>query len=47
MCFIGHYWLKGDLNPLASNVIGVDYSVAKGGKLVAYQVSEKRFRYVE
>jgi len=35
--FIGHYWLEGTPQPLASNIACVDYSVAKpGGKLVAY-----------
>ena len=36
-CFIGHYWLKGEPSPLASNVACLDYSVAKQGKLVAYR----------
>ena len=35
--FFGHYWLKGDPAPLAEKVACVDYSVAKGGKLVAYR----------
>ena len=35
---LGHYWMTGELAPLASNVACVDYSVAReGGKLVAYQ----------
>ena len=38
-CFIGHYWLKGDPAPLSDNVACLDYSVAKLGKLVAYQWS--------
>lgn len=32
--FVGHYWLSGTPEPLADNVICLDYSVAKGGKLV-------------
>jgi hypothetical protein len=39
--FFGHYWLKGDPkieNPLA---ICLDYSVAKGGQLVACRMNEK------
>ena len=36
-CFIGHYWLDGEPEPLAENVACVDYSVAKEGKLVAYR----------
>lgn len=35
--FIGHYWLSGTPQPLAKNVICLDYSVAKGGKLVAWR----------
>ncbi|GAA0305705.1 metallophosphoesterase [Psychrosphaera haliotis] len=36
-CFIGHYWLRGEPKKLSDNVICVDYSVAGGGDLVAYQ----------
>lgn len=36
--FVGHYWLPaGRPTPLASNVVCLDYSVAKGGLLVAYR----------
>ncbi|RLP52483.1 MAG: diadenosine tetraphosphatase [Ketobacter sp.] len=35
--FVGHYWLKGQPTKLADNVACLDYSVAKGGKLVAYR----------
>ena len=35
--FVGHYWLTGTPTPLAPNVACTDYSVAKGGKLVAYR----------
>lgn len=38
-CFIGHYWLDGEPEPLAPNVACLDYSVAKKGKLVAYRWS--------
>lgn len=38
-CFIGHYWLHGEPEPLAGNVACLDYSVAKEGKLVAYRWS--------
>ena len=38
-CFIGHYWMKGEPEPLVDNVACVDYSVAKDGKLVAYRWS--------
>lgn len=36
-CFIGHYWKNGEPIPLTTNLACLDYSVAKGGKLVAYQ----------
>lgn len=39
--FIGHYWLKGEPKPLLHNLACLDYSVAKGGKLVAYQLNTK------
>ena len=35
--FVGHYWLRGEPNPLSSRVACVDYSVAKGGPLAAYR----------
>lgn len=37
--FIGHYWLNADhgIAPLSPMVACVDYSVAKGGPLVAYR----------
>jgi hypothetical protein len=35
--FIGHYWLDPPLEPLSKRVACVDYSVAKGGPLVAYR----------
>jgi hypothetical protein len=37
--FIGHYWLdpREALAPLTQMVACVDYSVAKGGPLVAYR----------
>lgn len=41
-CFVGHYWLDGELEPLAPNVACLDYSVAKEGKLVAYRWSGER-----
>jgi len=37
MVFFGHYWLKGDLEIVNPAAICLDYSVAKGGKLVAYR----------
>ncbi len=35
--FVGHYWLTGTPALLSAKVACVDYSVAKGGKLVAYR----------
>jgi hypothetical protein len=35
--FVGHYWMNGTPGPLSDSVVCVDYSVAKGGKLVAYR----------
>lgn len=35
--FIGHYWLTGAPRLLSEKVACVDYSIAKGGKLVAYR----------
>jgi hypothetical protein len=37
--FVGHYWMKGTPDALSDNVACVDYSVAKGGKMTAYQWS--------
>jgi hypothetical protein len=45
--FFGHYWLPADMSPtpLASNIACLDYSVAKGGSLVAYRWSgEQRLK---
>ena len=35
--FIGHYWLHGEPKRLSEHVVCLDYSIAKGGKLVAYR----------
>jgi len=35
--FFGHYWMTGQPRIQASNVACLDYSVAKGGDLAAYQ----------
>ena len=51
--FIGHYWLKGGVSLRSSSVCCLDFSVAKGGKLVAYRwekgvpLSEEHFVWVE
>jgi hypothetical protein len=36
--FFGHYWLQGAPAPVSAHAACVDYSVAKGGKLVAYRL---------
>lgn len=37
--FMGHYWLAPDSprTPVTTNVVCLDYSVARGGPLVAYR----------
>jgi hypothetical protein len=50
--FFGHYWLKGRPSVYKDNICCLDYSVAKGGKLVAYSLNgesileNKNFTYV-
>ena len=50
--FFGHYWLKGEPSIYRNNICCLDYSVAKGGKLVAYrfngetQLDKKNLIYV-
>ena len=36
--FFGHYWLKGEPSLYKENICCLDYSVAKGGKLLAYRL---------
>lgn len=40
--FFGHYWLTGHPAPFRENICCLDYSVAKGGRLVAYRYSGER-----
>ena len=42
LCFIGHYWHRGTPVALSRNVACLDYSVAKGDKLVAYRWEGER-----
>lgn len=35
--FFGHYWFKGNPGPLTPHLACLDYSVARGGNLVAYR----------
>jgi hypothetical protein len=50
--FIGHYWANGVPTLLSDKVACVDYSIAKGGKLVAYRwegealLNQKKFHWV-
>jgi len=37
--FFGHYWLKGQPSLYKDNICCLDYSIAKGGKLVAYRLN--------
>jgi hypothetical protein len=39
--FFGHYWLRGEPSLYTNNVCCLDYSIAKGGKLVAYRFNEE------
>lgn len=39
--FIGHYWRTGEPRLLSNKVACVDYSIAKGGQLVAYRWNEE------
>lgn len=41
MVFFGHYWLKGKPEPYRNNICCLDYSVARGGHLVAYQLDDE------
>ena len=36
--FFGHYWLNGEPSLYKENICCLDYSIAKGGNLVAYQL---------
>lgn len=43
--FVGHYWLQGKPRPVRANVICLDYSAVKYGRLVAYRYDgESRVR---
>jgi hypothetical protein len=39
--FFGPYWLKGEPTLYKDNICCLDYSVAKGGKLIAYRYDEE------
>lgn len=40
--FFGHYWLRGQPAPMSESSACLDYSIAKGGKLVAYRWDGER-----
>ncbi len=40
--FFGHYWLKGQPVIYRNNICCLDYSVAKGGHLVAYRFDDEK-----
>ena len=40
--FFGHYWLKGQPSIYRNNICCLDYSVAKGGHLVAYRMDAEK-----
>lgn len=50
--FIGHYWARGVPTVLSNKVACVDYSIGKGGKLVAYRwdgeqdLKQEKFHWV-
>jgi hypothetical protein len=44
--FFGHYWLKGNPKTINNRCVCLDYSVAKGGKLVAARLNGDAFEYI-
>jgi len=44
--FFGHYWLNGNPKTINNKCICLDYSVARGGKLVAARLNGDVFEYV-
>lgn len=51
--FVGHYWMQGSPMPIRSNIMCLDYSAVKYGKLVAYRfdgeraLDQQKITYVE
>ncbi|MFT5721817.1 MAG: hypothetical protein ACI9W6_002133 [Motiliproteus sp.] len=39
--FIGHYWCQGQPLPITDNIVCLDYSAVKSGKLVAYRMDQE------
>lgn len=40
--FIGHYWMQGIPAPIAPNIVCLDYSAVKYGRLVAYRLDQEK-----
>ena len=40
--FIGHYWRQGEPTTITDNIVCLDYSAVKDGKLVAYRMDQER-----
>lgn len=36
--FVGHYWQQGQPHPITDNIVCLDYSAVKAGRLVAYRM---------
>ena len=39
--FVGHYWMSGTPAPIKSNIVCLDYSAVKYGRLVAYRMDDE------
>ena len=44
--FFGHYWLNGIPKIVNEHAICLDYSVAKGGKLVAARITDGKISLI-
>ena len=40
--FIGHYWLQGKPKPVTNNIVCLDYSAVKYGRLAAYRYDQEQ-----
>lgn len=41
LLFMGHYWCEGVPEPVSDNIVCLDYSAVKYGKLVAYRLDDE------
>jgi hypothetical protein len=39
--FVGHYWMEGEPEPIRPNIVCLDYSAVKYGRLVAYRMDDE------